>query len=451
MTSAAPGSPSVFWRRAAKVAGWGLFLLVFAIAWYILLSAVAPSRVDFSRGGAAIAVAFAPPILLTLLCWTGVQHLAAPPVVPARAPAAGSSPALPVGPSLPVARFRIGAWSVLTPHGGAADTVACTTSRTAAFKPDKAIVLENGNLAHASIIDDLKLDKSGFPATTRVRLPRIATMLTAILDDLNAQQTRLTDMVEGAVNIYWLLPATIVLEANAGPGLFDAAWKRSAWSEEHYVLHIVPVGPGGGYTVLSVLQEGIDSSVIPYTLVIGADSLLDAVELAPALALEQVFSDAAPRGFIPSEGAAGLLLFNPEKSPEEIWMHAATLAPVARRVLEEVGSPKQTVEDLEAVFSASIVAAAKSADAVEFVVSDADHRPEGVMQITNTMTQLVAHLDPLEQRLSPMEFAGAFGAASDLIHLALAVAVASTEKKLVCSVCNAGIHLASVLIVPAPA
>jgi hypothetical protein len=446
ITSVDPAAPSVLWRSVVKVIAWILFMAVVGVAWYFLLSAAAPAKLDFSRGGAAVAVAFTPPFLLVLLCWTGVRRFATPPVV-AAAPSAAFVSAQPVGGPLPIARFRIGAWSVLTPHGDVVKTVALTQTRKAAFKPDKAILLADGNPAHASMVGELKLERAGYPANTRLRLPRVVTMLTAILDDLYSQQARLTAAIEGAANIYWLIPDPVLVEGTSYESLFTAAWKRSAWHNEAHLLHILPGKRSSAYEVLSVLQDGIDESVIPYTMLITADSMLDAKELAPAI--ERVFSDRAVNGFIPSEGAAGILLFNPERSPQDMWMHAPTLAPVNMVLLNENSPRKETIQSLCSAMETSIVSAGKGAGDVNIVVSDADHRGEGVVQITAAMTQVVAQLDPIEQRLSPMEYIGSFGAATDLIHLALAMEVASAEKQVVCAICNSANHVASVLIVPA--
>jgi hypothetical protein len=444
-TLADPAPPSVLLRSALKILAWLLFLTVVGIGWYSLLSTVAPAKVDFSRGGAEIAVAFTPPFLLVLLCWAGVRRFASSPVV-AAAPSVAGAPAHAVHVRLPTARFRIGAWSVLTPHGNVVKTVALIKTRKAAFRPDKAILLADGNPAHASMVGELKLERAGYQANTRLRLPRVATMLTSILDDLYSQQTRLTAAIEGAVNIYWLIPDPPLVEGTSYEDLFTAAWKRSAWRNEAHLLHILPGKKSSAYSVLSVLQNGIDESAIPYSMLITADSMLDAKELAPII--EHVFSDRSVNGFIPSEGAAGFLLFNPEWSPQDMWMHAATLAPVNMVQLDEKRQRKETLQALCSVMDASILAAGKGAGDVSIVVSDADHRGEEVVRITAAMTQVVAQLDPLEHRLSPMEYIGSFGAATDLIHLALAMEVASAESQVVCSVCSADSHVASVLIVP---
>src|SRR5699024_8304523 len=127
---------------------------------------------------------------------------------------------------------------------------------------------------------------------------------------------------------YWIVPHALLTEDKFHADIFASVWKHSSWRQLEYLLHVVPDAPAAGYAILAALQHDIDDSVIPYTLVVAADSLLDSDELATALALEQVFSDTAPLGFIPSEGAGGLLLFNPEKSPHDMWANAMTLAPV---------------------------------------------------------------------------------------------------------------------------
>jgi hypothetical protein len=81
------------------------------------------------------------------------------------------------------------------------------------------------------------------------------------------------------------------------------------------------------------------------------------------------------------------------------------------------------------------------------VVSDSDHRSRGIMEIIGAMTHVLGALDPLEQRISPMEYAGAFGAASDLVHLALAVELAGDKSVL--TIGTSGGQYASVVVIPA--
>lgn len=69
------------------------------------------------------------------------------------------------------------------------------------------------------------------------------------------------------------------------------------------------------------------------------------------------------------------------------------------------------------------------------------------MAVVGAMMQVLAGLDPLGQRISPMEYAGAFGAASDLVHLALAVELASEKAALALS--STGGQSAGVVVMPA--
>ena len=394
-----------------------MVLVVFSACWFLLLASLAPSR-DHFASLSAILVASTPPALLTLVCWTGVRHFSTPRTAGAMPSANRPAPA-PVAPPLPAARFRIGAWSVLTPHGNVIETVAGTKARINVFKPDRALCLPSGYPAHAAIIADLKLDAVGYSADTRARPQRVVTMLIALLDDLHAQQVTLTDTVSGLANVYWMVPDSMVQPDKAHSDLFAQAWQRSVWHATKYILHLIPAAEASAYAVLSVLQDGIDQSAIPYTILIAADSLLDREELAPALALGHVFSPSAPQGFIPSEGAGGLLLLNPNHTPDHLWSGATLLGPVQ--------TAPQAPDGLLDVMSSALTASGHAAQAIGFLVSDSDHRTRGIMEVIGAVSKALAGLDPLEQRLSPMEYAGTFGAATDLIHLAIATELASDK------------------------
>ena len=427
--------------------GWLLLLLVAGIVWYFLLSIVAPARVDFDDKRGTIMGTFVPPLLLTLICWTGMRRLASPPPesrATAVAPAVDGPASLGESP-LPTARFRIGAWSVVTPQGNATETAALTKAREKAFRPDKGILLENGNPAHAGTVAKLKLERLGFPANTRLRAPRVAAMLAGILNDIQAMQISLQEMIVGPANVYWIVPQALISEDKSHADVFAAAWRRSAWREMAYQLHIVPSAPAAAYTILSTLQSAIDDSLIPYTLVVAADSQLDSNELA----LDELFSTEAPLGFIPSEGGAGFMLLNPETSPQAMWANAATLGPVKTMQRTSEQAAKGGANALTQTMAASILAAATPATEVKLVISDTDHRVHGSIAVISALDQILEHLDPLEDRLSPMEYADSFGAATDVVHLALMMEMAASESQIVCTVCNTSSHVAAVLVLPA--
>ena len=425
-------------KLAVKIFLWVLALIVLGVAWFALLANVAPARLNFSSGG-AILMASAPPMLLMLLCWTGVQRFSAPHTKP-QALQVPDAAALPSKPPMSTARFRIGAWSALTPFGNVTETAQGTKSRTKVVKPDKSILLPSGYPAHAGIIDIVNLEAMGHAPGTRLRAPRVMAMLAAILDDLHAQQATLTQSTEGPANVYWLVPQALMTGGDTQNALFDYAWKHSAWRDDAYLLHTIPDGDANVFTVLSVLQNGIDQSPVPYTILIAADSLLDREELARALALGQVFSHTAPLGFIPSEGAGGVVLFNPGSTSDDQWANAAIMGPV------KAAGRDTHYDGLPGVMSAALTACGARAVDIGIVVSDSDHRSPGSVAAIGAMTQVLSELDPLEHRISPMEYAGAFGAASDLVHLALAVELAGEKPVLALS--TSGGRCASVVISP---
>lgn len=166
-----------------------------------------------------------------------------------------------------------------------------------------------------------------------------------------------------------------------------------------------------------------------YTIVLGADSLLDPEELAPALALGYVFSPATPQGFIPSEGAGGVLLFNADLAPDYWWLHAAIVGPVMK-------TTRSAVHDLSGVMSAAIAQSGKCSSDIGAVLSDSDHSNSGITEVVAAMRSIFASLDPFQDRISPMENAGSFGAATDMINLVLAAELAGERTALVLSAFN---------------
>ncbi|MCC7601126.1 hypothetical protein IGS61_26805 [Janthinobacterium sp. FW305-129] len=437
-----PPVPRSVRRLALRIVLWILVLAIVGLAWIVLLASVAPSRLDLSGGG-AILMLCAPPLLLALLGWTSLQFLSAPksvPSLPESAPACVPAPEVALAPPIPLVGLRIGAWSALTPHGAVTETAEGSKARKQVFKPDKAILHPSGYPAHAGIVDPLDLAATGHAAGTRLRAPRVMAMLAAILDDLHAQKGSLVRREDGPVSVYWLAPDAISGDEAQG-AVFARAWQQSAWRDIAYVLQAMRAGEAHLFSVLSSLQSGIGQPGVACTIIVGADSLLDPEELAPALALGQVFSSSAPQGYIPAEGAGGIVLWNPERAPEPVWANAAMLGPVS------IMQGAATHAALRSVMSAAITASGMDAADIAHVVSDADHRQQASMAVVAAMQQVLAGLDPLEQRLSPMESAGSFGIAADLVHLALAVELASEKPALALG--TAGGQCAGVVVMPA--
>jgi hypothetical protein len=99
------------------------------------------------------------------------------------------------------------------------------------------------------------------------------------------------------------------------------------------------------------------------------------------------------------------------------------------------------------VMSAAHMASGMDATDVARIVSDADHRPQASMAVVAAMQEVLAGLDPLEQRLSPMESAGSFGIAAALVHLVLAVELANEQPAL--ALCAHGARCSGVVVMPA--
>lgn len=433
-------------RLAFRMLLWLVALTIIGLGWIVLLASVAPSRLDFSGAGAILMVC-APPVLLAVLGWTGLQFVSRSTSASSPADSASLSSPAPeatAAPAVPLVRLRIGAWSALTPHGAVVETVDASQARKQVFKPDKTILHPSGYPAHAASIDSLVPDAPGNIAATRLRAPRVTAMLIAILDDLHAQQGALVRSVDGAVGVYWLAPEALGSGGEAHAAFFALAWRQSAWRDLPYALQATAAAAAASslYSVLSAMQSGAAQPAVACTIIVGADSLLDPEELAPALALGQVFSSDAPQGFIPAEGAGGMLLWHPDLAPEQLWANAPVLGPVGM-----VAQGMATDASLHSAMAAAILASGKDAAEIAHVVSDGDHRPQASMAAVSAMLQLLPALDPLQRRLSPMESAGSFGIAADLVHLVLAVELANEQPAL--ALCANGAQCSGVVVMPA--
>jgi hypothetical protein len=422
--------------RARSLAGkfflWILALAVLTAAWFILLANVAPASLEFASVGTVV-VASSPPALLALVAWTALRWTSSPQT---EQPAAMTSQAqaTTLAPPKPAIRFRVGAWSALTPFGNGVATIEGAKARTSVFKPDKAMLLPSGLPAHSSQINTLDLEALGHAPGSRLRAPRVTAMLISILDELHAQQVTLTESVDSPVNVYWLVPQGLMPEDEPSRAMFDLAWARSAWSTIPNRLHMMTVTDQSAFALQTNLQNDMDHSAMPYALMLAADSLINGEAMAPALALGHIFSTESPQGFIPSEGAGGILLFNPSAAPEDLWSNAPIMMPVTDHT---------SASD---AMAAAVAASGAGADRIGLVVSDTDHRIKASMQVVGAMTQLLPGLDPLAQRISPMEFTGIFGAATGLVHMVIAVEMAGESSVLAIST-NSN-QIGSVVIAP---
>lgn len=163
-------------------------------------------------------------------------------------------------------------------------------------------------------------------------------------------------------------------------------------------------------------------------MLLAADSLVSPDELLAPLALGQVFSNKIPDGFVPAEGAAGLLLVDAAYATASNLVDLCTLGIVhlEQRATDRGTAGKVDSSALTTCFTEAMTSTKTTADKVGIVISDTDHRLPRSVEVIQAMEQMLPELDPLTQRITPMAFAGNFGAASDLIHLALAADMAVT-------------------------
>jgi hypothetical protein len=433
------------WRGLIRALAWLFAFSIFCAAWFYLLALVPPSRANFSNGMGRMLAAFAPPLLVTVIAWVAIRRFSTP-TSEAALPSTISLPTSPVE-AVPPECFRVGAWSVVSPFGTASETVDGAKARKKLFQPDQAIRRPDNQPVHAASVKKLPLERFGFRSDIRGRAPRVQTMLTMILDDLFNQQPDPNMCRDHPSTVYWLRPESLTASGQSDV-LFEAAWKRSAWRDAKLDLRVVAANDGTAYGVLSALQNNMDQSIAPYLMMLAADSLLDSRELEAALALDQVFSDRAPNGFIPSEGAGGILLLNPKNCPGKYWSHAATLGPVISTLRQDSGGAKPDLMSLRTSVESAIAAMGCSVNEIAMIFSDSDHRVKGNLEVITMMTQILPHLDPLEHRISPMEYAGFFGAATDLIHLALAMENSASDEHAACALTMTQHHTCAVLIRP---
>lgn len=171
------------------------------------------------------------------------------------------------------------------------------------------------------------------------------------------------------------------------------------------------------------------------------------------MALQEIFSNTAPEGFVPGEGGAGLLLASLRGAKESNLVGMCSLGTVQQQCAADRGASGGKGSDtLPSAMAAAMAAEQTVAGEIGMVVSDTDHRLPRNMEVIQAMQQVLPEMDLLTQRLAPMALTGYMGVATDLVHLALAAEVASerVQPVLVVSVGHAR-NTAAVVITPSVA
>jgi hypothetical protein len=447
-------SPSV----AVRSVTWLAAFLLLTIVWILLLPLLSLDgllhylgNIGMTGSQSIVAITLAPPLMLSLLGWISVQVLTPPAAPSIASPDAAPAQPVPAATATPPAEMlRIAAWSAVTPFGDASATVASSQEQERIFRPDSVIRNAEGHPVHTGTVEKLPLEILEYPAETRSRAMRVSALLITVLDDLYVQQEGLVRSASAPVTVYWLVPEALPLD-NETRLCFSMAWTHSSWRKAYYELHLLPAATESAYNIVNKLQQQMSHSKMPYALLLAADSLLNPDELLAPLALGQVFSSKIPDGFVPAEGAAGLLLVNAAFAAASDLVGLCTLGTVHRelRATDRGTRGKADSSTLTTCITEAMAATQTTADKIGIVISDTDHRPPRSLEVVQAMEQALPELDPLSQRITPMAYAGYFGAASDLIHLALAAEMAATTEQAAVAVSVASARqTAAVVITP---
>lgn len=416
-----------------RAGAWLLTFLLLALFWVMLLRFMSLDGVFSSLGKAGLGdtqaimvITLLPPLATAFLCWTGLRALRSGDPAPATADAKLAPVAVPAPAVDPSEPLSIAAWSAITPLGDAGATLSRCLAGEKAFKPDSAIRNEEGHPVHAATIQDLPLEALGFPLATRSRGERVPAMLVTVLDSLFNQQEKLARS-SVSTKVYLLQPEALPSEVTLQG--FAMAWAHSSWRHSKYELHLLPAATSDAYVTVNSLAPHLVAGRGQHALLLAADSLVDPDELRVPVALQEVFSNSVPEGFVPAEGGAGLMLVGGAYARE--WNLVGTCsigaAQAQQRAADRGAAGKANCSTLPDSMTAAMVAARAPAGEIGMVVSDTDHRLSGSVEVIRAMEQVLPELDVLSRRLAPMALAGSFGAASDLIHLALAAEAASAN------------------------
>jgi hypothetical protein len=442
-------SPSI----AVRGVTWLITFLLLTVLWILLLRFLPLDglfhylgTIGMTGAQTIMAITLLPPLVMSLLSWVGLQALSPPTAAP-NVTVANPAPETILAPA--TEKLRIAAWSAVTPFGDASATAASSQEQDKIFGPDSAIRNAEGHPVHAATVKELPLELLNYPVETRSRAMRVSAMLVTVLNSLFEQQIGLARSAP-STTVYWLLPEALPLD-NETRLSFSMAWTHSFWRNGEYDLHLLPAASESVYGALNSLPQHMSPSKRPYVLLLAADSLVSPDELLAPLALGQIFSNKIPDGFVPAEGAAGLLLVDAVYATASNLVGLCTLGAVqlGQRATDRGTPGKVDSSALTTCITEAMTATKTTAGEVGVVISDTDHRLPRSLEVIQAMEQMLPELDPLTQRITPMAFAGNFGAASDLIHLALAADMAVTigQTALTVNVTHAR-QTAAVMITP---
>ena len=457
MSISAPFQSSYFVVRALA---WLVLFLLLMVAWVFIVTKFSLSglfqflsNLGLSEIQGIMTLSLLPPMILTMLIWLKLRK---PDPVATTAEASVTIP--PETIAAPVNTLHIAAWSAITPFGDVATTLTGTKGKRAVFYPDKEVASAEGLPFLTARIDALPLAVFAYPIETRLLIKRTTAMLFTVLNALHEKKEALDIRLPmgQAVQVYWLPPTESMLSnfvnAPSPEDIADAfatVWKRSEWNTTEHVL--ASLTSKSSYEILHTLQHSSDKARSPITLIIAADSLIDPEELAQPIAQGMLYSGATKNGFIPAEGAGGLLLIDASYATKMELFNLITLGPIKTVQRESERNVKAKIDSatLTSCITQAMNTSQTSADKIGAIICDTDHRlePRG-LEVIAAMLQTLPEHKP-QDRISPMEYAGSFGIASDIIHLALAAEITKETEQAILTVSVADAqHTAALVILP---
>lgn len=441
---------------AVRGIAWLITFLLLTMMWILIMSLrLLPLDGLFQHFGSIgmtgtqsiVTMTLLPPLILIFVGWLGMGVFT-PPAVTSAAPGSMASAQI-SSVTKPDGKLLLAAWSVVTPFGEVRETIEGSRNQEKLFRPDDEIRDADGHPVHSAIIKELSLENLGYPNETRSRAMRVSAMLVSVLNTLHNQQEDLNISAASPVVIYWQIPMTMSAD-NQTRLHFDTAWRSSSWHDIAYDLHLL-LAPESAYGALNAMQLHMLQANTPRTLLLAADSLIDPNELMMLLSQRLVFSGKNVDGFVPAEGAAGLLLVDAAFAASAQLGGLCALGPVQRglRTSDRTVKGKIDSSTLTTCITGAMAASKITAGEIGNVISDTDHRFARSGEVIEAMGETLPELDPLSQRIAPMAYAGSFGVASDLIHIALAaeMTTATEQAALVVSVASAR-QTAAMMIFP---
>ncbi|QNK67120.1 hypothetical protein [Variovorax sp. PAMC26660] len=207
---------------------------------------------------------------------------------------------------------------------------------------------------------------------------------------------------------------------------------REAYPSQHWTVDCFKSEPGASaMALLDRINIALHREQRPALwMALAADSAISSECIAKWEAEGLLHSAARRNGRVPGEAAAGLLLaragdalFAPANPDTVLLSHCAS----GQRD-ESADTARAPNADLLDVFAQRLLAAsALQPDAIDWVVSDADHRASRVTEVAKLVQERLPHV-PFESNLSICATLGYLGAAADMTAVALACHLATRES-----------------------